>query len=298
MSKYHLKSNFKEKLIEIDISRFIGGFLDNSFTPYMLQDSNEPKTGADLESNFEVLPIYMQVKVSDGLKTISKQAASKRKNRSKLEDIREYRNQLDLDYGDDYFLFFSLRKMAKNATDFQHNILMQYANTGYSHAFYVAPLSLDKSEYEKKLFTRKNYSYSDPFYFSDYKLKEINWVSHFGFVPFLRNHISIVPHEIISTHEHSYAYSKDGIDITWHSPEFINNKPARLADTLGNIFQNFQNNENKMSAEQFASRLLEMPIMQKRNLNTMKPWEVINYHGILLEEDFGIKQLIIINGTK
>ncbi|MFD2890405.1 hypothetical protein ACFS5J_00035 [Flavobacterium chuncheonense] len=298
MSKYHLKCNFKEKLIEIDISRFFGGFLDKSFTPYFLQDSNEPLTGADLESNFDVLPVYMQVKVSEGLKTITKQPGSKRKNRSKLEDIREFRDTLNLDYADDYFLFFSLRKMAKNAIDFQHNILMSYTNTGFSHAFYVAPLSIDKKEYEKSLFNRNNYIHTSPFYFHRYELRDINWTSHFGFIPFLRNHISIIPHTKVNTHEHSYAYSKSGIDVTWHSPEYISNEPSRLSDTMGYIFQNFEQRKENINIKQLANRLREMPIMQKTDFNSDNPWEIVRTHGNILAKDYNIKQLIFLKQKK
>ncbi|WP_064967331.1 hypothetical protein [Tenacibaculum ovolyticum] len=298
MSKYHIKCNFKEKLIEIDISRFFGGFLDKSFSPYYLEDSDEPKTGADLESSFDILPVYMQVKVSEGLKTITKQPSSKRKNRSNLEDVREFRDNLDLDYADDYFLFFKLRKMAKTAIDFQHNILMSYTNTGFSHAFYVAPLSINKKEYEKSLFNKNNYRTINPFYYHHYELKDTKWTSLFGFVPFLRNHISIIPHEEVATDKHYYAYSKSGIDVTWHSPEFISNEPTRLSDAMIDIFKKFEDNKENYNVKQLAGRLKEMPIMKGVNLKIDNPWEIIKLHGDILAKEYEIKQLIFLKRKK
>tara|TARA_R100000458_G_C8078842_1_gene114474 strand:- start:144 stop:554 length:411 start_codon:yes stop_codon:yes gene_type:complete len=131
-------------------------------------------------------------------------------------------------------------------------------------------------------------------YNSRYRLNDINWVSHFGFVPFLRNHISIIPHVKVDTHEHSYAYSKDGIDVTWHSPEFINNEPTRLSDTMGSIFQQFQQNKENISIEFLAKRLGEMPVMKNIERKSNNPWDTINEHGKLLLQNYDIKQLIFL----
>lgn len=226
---YELKKcDFKEKLIEIDIARFLGCFRTRFGEFYYLEDADEQLTGADLISeDINAIPIYIQAKVSQGLKTIKNYPASNRRNRSKLEDIREFRDRLNLDENDDHFFYFKLRKKAETASDFQHNILMQYANTSFSHAFYVAPLSIKKSEYEKS-FLNSLFIPDLPFFIHHYRLIDSNWSSYYGFIPFLRNHISIIPHERVDTHKHYYAYSKDGIDVTWHSPEYINDLALNL----------------------------------------------------------------------
>ncbi len=142
---YQLRCDFKEKLIEIDIARYLGCFTHRIGRFYYLENADEQLTGADLVSeDTRATPIYIQAKVSQGLKTILQYPASKRRNRSKLEDIRVFRNSLSLDENDNYFFYFQLRRKSETATDFQHNILMKYANTGFSHAFYVAPLSIKK----------------------------------------------------------------------------------------------------------------------------------------------------------
>jgi len=291
---YQIKCNYREKLIEIDIARFLGSFTPMLGRLYYLEDANEQLTGADLISeDTNALPIYIQAKVSQGLKTITKVPASTRRNRSPLEDIRIYRHSASLDINDDHFLYFQLRKKAETANDFQHNILMGYANTGYSHAFYVAPLIINKTEYEKQFLDFRNFPTS-PFYFHDYELRDRNWTSYFGFIPFLRNHISIIPHEKVETHDHYYAYSKDGMDVTWHSPEFINGNPVRLADRMVKIMRDFYYSEKKETIRSLANRLRDTPIMKGVQLANDIAIDVIAKHAQILERDFGIKQLLFI----
>ena len=177
----------------------------------------------------------MQCKVSQGLKPISEISASNRKNRSQLEDIREFRNDNEL--SDNPILYFKLRQKAKNAEDFQHNILMSYANTGYSHAFYLAPLTLTKKDYNDALFKSRFY-FNDPFYIQDLmSIDQRRWRSYIGSIPHLREHVSIIPHEKVDTHEHYYAFSQNGTDISWHSPEYLEQGPRRLSDIVPDIIQ-------------------------------------------------------------
>lgn len=283
----------KKNLLKIDIARFLGSFTPMLGRLYYLENANEQLTGADLISeDTNAIPIYIQAKVSQGLKTITKIPASTRSNRSKLEDIREFRHNLSLDINDDYFLYFQLRKKAETALDFQHNILMNYTNTGFSHAFYIAPLIIEKSNYEKQFLDFHNFPF-EPFYFHRYELRDRNWTSYFGFIPFLRNHISIIPHERIETHEHFYAYSKDGLDVTWHSPEFVDGNPSRLADRMVKIMRDFYNSEKKDTLRTLANKLRNMPIMQGVQMINEKAIDIITIHGQILERNFGIKQLLI-----
>ncbi|HSC52841.1 MAG TPA: hypothetical protein VLC98_04440 [Phnomibacter sp.] len=293
MSYQLKKCDFKEKLIEIDIARYLGCFTPRFGRFYYLENADEQLTGADLVSeDTNATLIYIQAKVSQGLKTISKYPASNRKNRSKLEDIREFRDSLSLDENDSHFFYFQLRKKAETATDFQHNILMNYANTGFSHAFYVAPLSIEKVEYQKLFLDIQNFP-DLPFFFHHYELRDVEWTSYYGFIPFLRNHISIIPHERVDTNQHYYAYSKDGIDVTWHSPEYVDSNPSRLGDRMTSILRNFYYSEKSETIRTLASRLRVMPIMQNAELTNEKPIDIIAKHGHILEREFGIKQLLL-----
>lgn len=289
------RCNFLERVIETDIALFLGAFTTPYGSFWNISSGKEQLTGADFEirEDANAVPIYIQAKVSQGLKTISNYPASNRLNRSKLEDIREFREDLSLDIDDDYFLYFQLRKIAPTATDYQHNILMNYATSGFSHAFYVAPLLIDKTEYENHFLNRQNLPIS-PFHYHSYELKDRRWISLFGFIPFFRNHISIIPHESVNTHEHYYAYSKHGIDVTWHSPEYIDSKPSRLSDRLIKILEDFYYNKNKETIKSISDRLMEMPIMKNIDVVKDNPMNIILKHGQLLQREFGITQLIFI----
>lgn len=228
MSRYEIKANLSEKQIESDVSGFFGWMSKGS--PYRLLDIDEQLTGADKKFYDSGFAFFMQFKVSKGLEPASKITPSTRRNRSPLESVREFRQKHGLE--DDPTLYFGLRAMAKNATDFQHNILMEYANQKFSQAFYVAPLHLDKDEYYNCLFDSANRFRAHPYDYKRYKLYRRDWMSHVGNVPFLKEHVSIVPHERVSTHKHHYSYSGTGCGIGWHSPEVISERPNRLSDVL------------------------------------------------------------------
>lgn len=74
-----------------------------------------------------------------------------------------------------------------------------------------------------------------------------NWVSHIEFIPFLKEHISIIPHELVQTHNHYYSYSETGTDLAWHSPELLSEQPTRLSDILAQSVDECIN-ENKFSS--------------------------------------------------
>lgn len=231
MSQYKLKSNLSEKQMESDLSGFFAWVSRD--TPFRLLDIDEQLTGADKKFYDSGFAFFMQFKVSQGLKPINKVASSIRKNRSPLEDVREFRERHGL--YDDPTLYFELRRMATRASDFQHNVLLGYANKPNSQAFYVAPLHLDKDNYYNCLFDSVNRFYPHschPYEFRSYKQYRKNWVSYIGHVPFLKEHVSIIPHEGVTTHKHYYSFSPTGGDIGWHSPELLSEKPSRLSDLL------------------------------------------------------------------
>ena len=115
MTKYQIKSNLSEKQIEADVAGYFG-YCSKS-APFRLLDTDELKTGADkeditLENNGGL--IYIQFKKSEGLRAVSEIQLSNRKNRCKLEDIREFRCRNGLD--DNPTLYFKLRNKAKTAS--------------------------------------------------------------------------------------------------------------------------------------------------------------------------------------
>src|SRR5690606_31388576 len=113
---------------------------------------------------------------------------------------------------------------------------------------------------------------SHPFYYNRYRLYRNDWVSHVGNIPFLKEHVSIVPHERVTTHKHYYSYSVTGCDIGWHSPEVISERPSRLSDILKKEFYTCIT-ENKLFKLEELSRMLKNNYDQLGNQPHDEPLE-------------------------
>ena len=299
MSKYEIKSNLSEKQIEADVAAYLGWCSQGM--PFRLLDTDELETGADKEYHPKYGGvIYIQFKKSEGLEPISKVPSSRRKNRSKKEDIREFRDKNKLN--DDPTLYFKLRNQAKNAKDFQHNILRKHHSPPNSYAIYVAPLILDKELYYQSLFNSCKYGryLLDPFY---WQLKCI---------PFLRHHVSIVPHVDVFESNHYYAYSQAGTDISWHSPSILEHEPRRLSDFIYNVFED-KKREEGYTIQKIANNIIE--IIKKYQFESPfrefpfrefpfrefpfreyegEPFLLIKKYGEWLKVNYNIKQFLIV----
>lgn len=297
-SKHFLKSNLSEKQIEADVATYLGWCTPvDAEIPFRLLDVDEQVTGADKKFDIASL-LYIQFKKSNGLKPISSATASKFRGRSRLDQIRMFRAKSGLE--SDPILFFQLRAKAKTASDFQHNVLLTYERPPWSRAIYVAPLLLDKTAYALALFD-STYRYSVyPFYHRlRYVIHTHRWASHFGSVPFLREHISIPPHERVSTHNHFYAYSASGVDISWHSPAILSNSPKRLSDFLISLFSEaVANSEAMIPVNRAAASTIE--IAQGLGF-TGESWnpditvlDQLQAHGRWLKNTFDIRQFVLL----
>lgn len=82
------------------------------------------------------------------------------------------------------------------------------------------------------------------------------------------------------------------MDVTWHSPEFVDGNPTRLADMIIRILRDFYNSEKKETIKSLANKLRESAIMRDSKFETDSSAKLIEEHGRILERDYGIKQLI------
>jgi hypothetical protein len=190
--------------------------------------------------------------------------------------------------------------MAKNATDFQHNILMKLANTGFSQAFYVAPLCLDKNEYDASLY--KSIDFLDsPFQYVDYNLHGSRWISYFGDVPFLRMHVSIIPSEHVHTQDHYYSFSQNGTDIVWHSPVFLQQYPSRLSDRMLILFEEAFSNKKAWIEISVLSSSLSQKAVEFQMTNSFAAYselENIQNFGRELLAKHEIRQMVLLCSTE
>lgn len=299
--KYYIKGNLSEKQIEADVASFFGWCTPpEEHSPFRLLDVDEQSTGADKLYD-RATAIYMQFKKSTGLKSTKIVKPSTRKGRSPLEDIREFREKHDLEQ--DPTLFFQLRAKSKTALDLQHNVLLGYERPSWSRAIYVAPLLLNKSDYHGALHNSMSRFLLDPFFYRiRHSVLQKKWTSHFGAVPFLREHISIPPHERVADHNHYYAYSETGVDISWHSPSIIEREPSRLSDFTMKLFRSaISERESMLPVKDLANRIAEIGFsfgfQAESRWQNDSPLEYLGKHGRWLRETHGIRQFILLGNS-
>jgi hypothetical protein len=244
----------------------------------------------------------MQFKKSTGLKSISDVAVSSRKGKSPLESIREFRDKNGLE--DDLTLYFQLREKSKTASDLQHNILLSYERLPNTRAIYVAPLLLDKTEYQNALFRSADRFLLNPFYYRpSHTLYMKGWISRFGVVPFLREHVSIPPHTNVADHNHYYAYSETGTDISWHSPSIVEREPSRLSDFLVSTLSQVIEDPESMSsigslAENVRKVASSIGFNSTDSSNNESAMSCLQSHARWLREFHGIRQFLLLGNSE
>lgn len=245
---FKLNSELNENQIESDVASYLGYITPLWSRRFRLISVDEQTTGADkLFRRF--IPIYLQFKVSQGLNP--KANILERFRKYPLAKIINYRKLNEL--GGNPILYFQLRKMAKNATEFQHNILFKLNRQPNQFALYIAPLTLKLDEYEKLMnqdWYRRFITYDHPFRDRDTEIFDSSFGGFFdlGNNPFLRHHISIPPHRITYTHKHHYSYSKSGGNVAWHGGETLEND-FRLSIQIARIL-NYANERKDFGINQ------------------------------------------------
>jgi len=295
MTSYIIRGNLSEKQIETDVAMYLGWC--SAGLPFQLLDVNEQLTGADKLFDV-VMPIYLQFKKSTGLKPLTAALSRRRANESALQRVREFRRQHQLD--DDPTLYFQLRAKAEHAADLQHNVLLAHHQPERSYAIYVAPLYLDRQSYYDEL-TRGPRFMGDPWRWSDSEIwhggERLAWLSRFDRQPFLRNHVTIAPHERVADHKHYYAYSDAGDAVSWHSPTMVDGGDARLSDFMSQRVRQFLLSEDKPSAQaglQAARRALdELNMSSEVPLDEGEPLDSLRRHGLWLWKTYEIRQILI-----
>jgi len=298
---YVIKGNLTEAQIEADVAQYLGWCSVD--LPFRLHDVDEQLTGADKMSDVAV-PIYIQFKKSTGLRPLATHPIKPRKNESPLQSIRRFREHHQLP--DDPTLFFELRRRAENAIDLQHNILLAHHLPPFSYAIYVAPLHLNRKDYFEELFRAPRYLETpwDMRYAnlrSGWKLA--SWLSRFDRQPFLRNHVSIPPHQKVDHHNHHYAYSTAGCSVTWHSGEIVESRTSRLSDFLSRRTRELLSLDYELpSPEQglIAARrsLNSLNIFEEEILKGGEPLEQLLRYGQWLWNGHGIRQILMLGNRE
>lgn len=295
-ASYVIKSELTEKQIEADVAQYLGWC--SIGMPFRLLDIDEQATGADKLSNITI-PIYMQFKKSEGLKPWVGGIAKRRANEDKLQSVRRFRQLHGL--ADDPSAFFGLRAKAKTALNLQHNVLLAHNRPDQSYAIYVAPLNFDKKTYSADLYVEPRLVHNPWHWRMSVMRSEMlhnEWVNRYAFLPFLRSHISIAPHEEVASHDHYYAFSLSGDEVSWHSPAIIDGGPFRLSDFMtARTRQIIATDENLPSPEQALDVCRAFLSQNELDLSIAEdgetPFDRLRAYGRWLASEFGIRQILL-----
>lgn len=296
VTSYIINSNLSERQIEADVATYLGWCAQG--LPFRLLDVNEQATGADRLCDVTV-PVYLQFKKSQGLRPLTSLTLARRANESPLQGIRRFRRRHEL--ADDPTLYFQLRKKADGAHELQHNLLLAHHQPQTSYAVYVAPLYLDRDRYYEELCQGPRlldhpWDWRPTTIWHGYPAT--GWLSRFDRQPFLRNHISIAPHERVASHNHYYAFASSGDQVSWHSPSAIDGGPFRLSDfmsaRLREIFVGDSPLPDPRAAWGAAAAALQQVDMAAADeYEADDAFERLRQHGRWLFKSFAIRQVLL-----
>lgn len=300
---YEIPSGFLEKQIEADVAGYFGYMSPLFGKRLRLLDVNEQVTGADKKHYRNGVAYFFQFKKPIGLKSTSdlKLPIGKRKNESKLMEIRRFRDANSLDQTP-YSICFPLHgDAATPVNELQHNVLHGYEMPPHSRAMYVCPTSLNYKEYEESLSEPiwRRWRGNPFLYHQGQTVWGLGAASEIFSAPFLRGHATVIPHVQVTSHDHYYSFSKHATDIAFHSPEILTQGPARLSDFLQTeIMRIFREAEATIPIAGLAQKLYEQSLSWAQDRisypNDNDPLEWIQQHGKILRERFGVRQVIVL----
>lgn len=296
VTSYIMRGNLSERQIESDVAAYLGWC--SRRMPFRLLDVDEQATGADRLCDVTV-PIYLQFKKSNGLKPLPEPQPNRRANESPLQAVRRFRRERGL--ADDPTLYFQLRRRAEGAADLQHNVLLAHNRPTTSYAVYVAPLHLGAPFYSRALYRRPRYRIH-PFEWNYANIWGDGptgpWLSRFDRQPFLRCHVSIAPHERVAHHNHYYAFSRFGDQVSWHSPTVMDGGSSLLSDFLTARTRELITGDSPLPSPEAAlaaaeSAVGELGISTPDVLAGDDPFERLRSYGRWLRSTFRIRQWLV-----
>jgi hypothetical protein len=206
-------------------------------------------------------------------------------------------------------LFFPLRDKKPRHKTFQHNVLFRLRQRlrkrNLGDAAYVCPLFLDRSAYRfhvqmAGLSRLTRFWRFSPWDLNDLLINDGSRTLRFERIPILGEHISIPPHEIVTTAKHSYSFNQAGSDLCFHSPTALPEGADTLANFLKAIGRDFLGDDGKITldtAREQLSNLLRSEdgeddlglssLPESRPDDPIASWPFL---GDMLRNEFGIEQ--------
>ncbi|MCQ9186284.1 hypothetical protein KMT30_46085 [Streptomyces sp. IBSBF 2953] len=253
------KPNYIEDAVSIAIGSQLSllsfPFLRYSIVP--ISRGRERWLGADakLISGKRFLPFYMQFKRPFAHTVPSR--AQIIKDRNKLSPKLSTAPRT---------LFFSLQDKLKHHKDFQHNVLyrlrkkLRAQNRG--DAAYVCPLFLDRQTYFLHSHMAGILRWAQHWPSRPYDRQDLDITNASGStfslpdIPILSQHISIPPHELVTTAAHKYSFTESGDEVCFHSPKHLPEGSFLFHQWLGGLISS-ASSEDRLTAFGDSRRDLE-----------------------------------------
>jgi hypothetical protein len=164
-------------------------------------------------------------------------------------------------------LYFDLREKRPTHKDYQHNILyrlrQRLVKRKVGDAAYVCPLFLDRSAYRFHVHMAglriwPRFWRFAPWEREDILIRSSSGTVNFNAIPVMQEHVSIPPHDTVTSAKHSYSFTERGTDLCFHSPLSLPEGNRSLAYFLTGIIGNQQSSEGFISPERAQGMLREI----------------------------------------
>lgn len=254
-----LDADFTEDTVGFALESFLGllNFPRFRFSVEPFSRGKERWLGADARLNGRISgfkPFYMQFKRPSAYPDIS--TAKIIADRKSLGLVVAPRT-----------LYFGLRDKQSAHWDYQHNILLRLrerlVKRKIGDATYVCPLFLDRSAYRFHVHLAalrrwpRLWRY-DPFELEDILINSSGSSVNFNAIPVFQEHVSIPPHDVVTSAKHSYSFTERGTDLCFHSPLEIPDGVRSLAYFLKGVVGNLESSEGFILSENARDVLREL----------------------------------------
>jgi len=99
------------------------------------------------------------------------------------------------------------------------------------------------------------YGLEYPYDFEDIVLVDGGTQMNFDQVPILAEHVTIPPHDKVSSAKHSYSFLEDGSELCFHSPSAVSDGSQRLSTWLSGLGNTFLGGNFLISADTATEQL-------------------------------------------
>jgi hypothetical protein len=247
-NSFRLDADFTEETVGFAIESFLAllSFPYHRFSIEPFSGAKERTLGADARLVGRVAgfrPFYMQFKRPFAYPDHSTSKIIKDRRKIKLGTLP-------------LSLYFPLREKQPSHSDYQQNVLFKLRDRllkrKLGDAAYVCPLFLDRSAYRfhvhlaglSRWLRRWRF---DPFELEDVLIRAGGNTIRFDRLPILNEHVTVPPHEKVSSAKHTYSFNERGAEVCFHSPRHLPDGSASLGTFLKQISQGFLNDGEKVT---------------------------------------------------